>query len=337
MQWGKSGVAALIAAATLIVGMVVGLTGGPVAASTPPESPLRFAPLLSSQSFADPTVVRYRHGYLAVATGYKAPRAVSKSRRGPWRPMRPALGSLPRWAKSPVIWAADLDRRGKHWTLYYAALAHGKNGRCIGVARSRRATGTFHPVGRRPLVCPRRGGVIDPSAFTGAHHRRYLLYKTQGNPATIRAVRLTRNGLHRHRHSRVHVLLRSRTTVENPVMVHRGGGLVLLASEGYFGNCGYRTTWRRAARPAGLRHARVHTLLDQRRTRLCGPGGADVVRHRHRPTLYFHGWTCGRGRHTCPSYFVKDRGARPTARRALYAAQLRWHHGQPHIRALRRR
>jgi arabinan endo-1,5-alpha-L-arabinosidase len=323
-----------------MLGLLAVPTAAPSAGAVPetaPQQTLRFAPLLRSRKFADPAVARYRHGYVAVATGAMAPRAVARSPRGPWHPIGPALSSLPRWATSAGIWAVDLDRVGKRWVLYYAAIVHGQHRRCIGVARSASATKPFHPVGKRPLVCPKRHhrGVIDPSIHTDGH-RRYLLYKTQGTPATIRIVRLAHNGLHRHRHAHSRLLLRLPTIVENPVLIKRGRHVVLLTSQGYYGNCGYRETWRRARHLSGLRHARPHTLLDHRHTRLCGPGGADLVRHHGRKTLYFHAWVCGRGRHTCPTHFLNRRADRPSARRVLYAAHLRWHHGRPHVRALRR-
>lgn len=372
MQRGKWGVLALV--------MVVacGLTVEPAPAQA--SVPLRITPVFHTRGFADPTVVPYGHGYLAVATGWKAPRAVATSPRGPWHQVRPALTDLPHWVRSPLIWAADLDHIGRRWVLYYSAIAHGAHRRCIGVATAKRAIDQFRPVGRHPLICPRRGGVIDPSAFAGRHHRHYLLYKTQGNPATIRLVRLARDGRHkfrphhhghrshhrshhrghhhghrkhghrkhghhhqrkhqrkhqhhgRHRTARSHVLLRSQTTIENPQLVRHGRHLVLFASEGYYGGCGYHTTWRRSRHLLNWRHAEPHGILHRAGTRICGPGGADVVHSPgHHQVIYFHGWTCG-GR-PCPSYFLLDRRRRPSAHRVLYAAHLRWHHGRPRVRA----
>ncbi|MEP9363190.1 family 43 glycosylhydrolase [Nocardioides sp. CN2-186] len=343
MQRGKWGVLALVVVAAC------GLVAAPAQASARPSVTLRIAPVFHTRGFADPTVVPYAHGYLAVGTGWKAPRAVARTPRGPWHQVRPALTDLPRWVRSPQIWAADLNHVGHRWVLYYAAVAHGAHRRCIGVATARRPVDQFRPVGRHPLICPEHGGVIDPSAFVGRHHHRYLVYKTQGNPATIRLVRLAHDGRHKHhrhqhhrhkhhRHHRVarsHLLLRSRTTIENPQLVRHGKQLVLFASEGYFGNCGYHTTWRRSRHLFDWRHSRPHGMLHRRGTRICGPGGADVVRGpRQHQIIYFHGWSCG-GR-PCPAYFLMDRGRRPTAHRVLYAAHLRWHHGKPRVRAFRR-
>ena len=355
MQRGRWGFVALIM--VVACGLTLETASESTAAAPGPlaSMPLRIKPVFHTRGFADPTVVPYAHGYVAVSTGWKAPRAVAKTPRGPWRQVRPALTDLPRWVRSPVIWAADLSHVRHRWVLYYAAVAHGTHRRCIGVATAKHAIDQFRPVGRTPLVCPRRGGVIDPSAFAGRKDRRYLLYKTQGNPATIRLVRLSRDGRHRfhphhhakhhahhrhhHRHhhrvARSHVLLRSQTTIENPELVRHGRHLVLFASEGYYGGCGYHTTWRRSRHLLDWRRARPHAMLHREGTRICGPGGADVVSGpRHRQVVYFHGWSCG-GR-PCPGYFLMDRGRRPSAHRVLYAAHLRWHHGMPRVRAFRR-
>ncbi len=265
--------------------------------------------------FADPSVVAYAGGYLAISTGPNVPRAVSSTPRGPWRRVRSALPELPRWARSRgrSIWASDLVRTRTGWLIYYSAPTGRGDRRCIGVAAARHALDQFHPVGRRPLVCPRRGA-IDPSGFTTRHGRRYLLFKTQGLPTSIRRLALTRDGRHRARHAQDRVLLRSRHVVENPVLVQHGRFLVLFTSEGDFASCGYRTTWRRSRSLQHLRRAAPHSLLRRGNTGVCGPGGADIVTAVHRrPVVFFHGWIGGRDR------------------RALFAAQLRWRHGAPRV------
>ena len=297
----------------------------------------RVIPVLHQEGFADPSVVSIAGGYLAISTGFRAPRAVSSSPRGPWHPVRRALPELPRWVRSPQIWASELVRSRTGWLLYYSAVAHGRTRRCIGVATARHALDRFRPVGRRPLVCPKRGA-IDPSGFVRANGGRYLLFKTQGNPTSIRLLRLTRDGRHRGHHAHPRVLLRSRHTVENPVLVRRKRHLVLFTSEGYFGSCGYETTWRRSRNLFRWGRSEAHPLLRRSNTRICGPGGADVLTAgRKHPVLYFHGWTCGKGRRPCPARFVLDRAKRPYARRVMYAAHLRWKHGTPRVHGFIRR
>jgi arabinan endo-1,5-alpha-L-arabinosidase len=327
MRWGRrAALAALVVVLTLVA--VQGATAASLATRAPA---LRIAPLFHRERFADPSVVSYPGGYVAVSTGYLAPRAVARSPRGPWHPVRAGLAGLPRWARSGQIWAADLVRARHGWLLYYSAVAHGRTRRCIGVAAARHALDRFRTIGKRPLVCPHRGA-IDPSAFTRSNGGRYLLFKTQGNPTSIRLVRLTRDGRHRGRHAHARVLLRSRSTIENPVLVRHHRHLVLFTSEGYFGSCSYRTTWRRSRHLLGWRHARPHELLRRRNTRICGPGGADLLTAgRRQPIVYFHGWTCGHGRRPCPRRFQLGRAKRPWARRVLYAARLRWRRGVPHV------
>ena len=343
MRWGNRAATARPDVGLMVL-LVMVLTAGLTVVLTPDANAVRLrppaqrvAPVLHQQTFADPSVVTISGGYLAVATGWKAPRAVSRSPRGPWRPVSRALAELPRWVRSPQIWAPELVQARDGWLLYYSAVAHGRTRRCIGVATARSPLDEFRPVGRRPLVCPARGA-IDPSGFTRSNGGRFLLFKTQGNPTSIRLLRLTRDGRHRGHHARPRVLLRSRHTIENPVLVRHNRHLVLFTSEGYFGSCAYETTWRRSSNLFRWGRSQAHPLLRRTNTRICGPGGADVLTAgRKRPVLYFHGWTCGRGRQPCPARFVLGRSPRPYARRVMYAAHLRWRHGTPRVHGFVRR
>ena len=363
MQWGdrvdsstRKGrrLGALVTVVALIATLAT-MTGS--AADARPAA-MRVNPLLHGHGFADPSVARYGGGYVAVSTGIGAVRATAHHPTGPWRIRRRAMVRLPRWASDNVIWASDVVRVGHHWLLYYSAPVRGlgPEGRCIGVASSRTALGNFRSTSRRPLVCPGRArtrpaydrmsrrshrlprtGVIDPSGFRSRHGRRYLLYKTQGLPSTIRIVRLSADGRRVKRHARSRQLLRSRHIIENPVMLQKRRRFVLITSEGFYGRCSYRTTWRRSTTLGRhWQHARRHVLL-HRSTRLCGPGGADVVtRAGARPLLFFHGWTCWHTRRACPRRFHIDRphGTRP--HRSLYAAHLRWRRGMPRVRGFLR-
>ncbi|WP_176738438.1 hypothetical protein [Micromonospora pallida] len=94
--------------------------------------------------------------------------------------------------------------------LYYSLPAKGKNGqRCIGVADADDVRGRYEPLGDAPLICPAdsRGaddavpgrpvaaaGVIDPAPFQDAEGRRFVLYKTQQTPSTIRMLRVNDDG-----------------------------------------------------------------------------------------------------------------------------------------------
>ena len=95
------------------------------------------------------------------------------------------------------------------WILYFSAevAGLGLDGRCIGAATATDPTQTFVP-DERPLVCPKQAvapaGVRQdqaarpgpaqgaasstPSYFQDRGGNRYLLYRTQGTPSTIRIV-----------------------------------------------------------------------------------------------------------------------------------------------------
>ncbi|KRE98807.1 hypothetical protein ASG88_17370 [Nocardioides sp. Soil777] len=317
------------------------------ASSAAPDRP---RPVLTGD-FADPAVAVLGSGYVGFSTGSLVPRAVSDRPRGAWRAAGRGLVRLPSWSHADGdVWASDVARVDGWWLLYFAAPVRGigKYGRCIGVARSRTALGGFVPVGGRPLVCPSyakapaagddvpqpdrslpRAGVIDPSLFV-EDGRPHLLYKTDRIPSSIRVVPLTRSGI---RVAGPSVeLLRRDGVLENPVVVKRPEGYVMLLSQGDFGRCSYRTVWRRSAFLLDWSAAEEGVLLDRARTGLCGPGGADVsaVPRGSRLRLFLHAWTCERRQ--CPAGvdLVKKR-SKLGSRRPMYAAELAWPGGVPTV------
>lgn len=334
---------ASIATLVLVLGGLA-VTGATIGAG--PAEAHRHSPRpVSDHTVADPSVVPYGTGFLAISTGEGAPGAVASSAFGEWHRTGPLLRNLPHWAKNHLVWAADAAQVGRRWVMYYSVPVRGigHDARCIGVAVSSNPAHGFDAHGRRPLVCPSgaharaddrlrgrarslpRRGVIDPSYFHRGE-RSYLLYRTQGTPATIRIVRLHHQGLRAAHHS--HQILRTRRITENPVLVKHGHRYVLFASQGYYGSCSYATSWR-ASR--SLRHfpTHGHRLLSRHRTRICGPGGLDVAGR----TVFFHGWLCGdEGRHCRRSHDYTHRAA---ARRLMYAGRLHWRHGRPHVQVLR--
>lgn len=315
------------------------------ASAMPPTPP---APLAQRPPVADPSVVTAPSGLVAVSTGLNTPRLAAPGPAGPWTRVPAALGSLPSWATGPEIWAAELHQAGDRWLLYFSAPVGGlgPEGRCIGVAQSDAALGTFHPVEDRPLVCPsraraRRGydrgdnrsGVIDPSVLTDRDGRIWLSYKTQGLPSSLRVVRLDRSGRRTAGHAGGRPassaeLLRAQDTIENPVLARQGGEYVLFYSRGNFRTCRYRTYWRRADSLEELRLAKAKPLLNRSTTGICGPGGADVVRRGGRTEIYFHGWVCGalgeEPTPPCPATLNADRDVHLEPRRVLYGARLGW-------------
>jgi arabinan endo-1,5-alpha-L-arabinosidase len=301
-------------------------------------------PVLSYRGAADPTVAQYPGGWVAVSTGPGAPRAYAPQPGGPWQNIPSALTVQPSWAISGRYWASDLVLVNGVWMLYFSAevAGLGLDGRCIGVATATDPTAAFVP-DERPLVCPRqavsppaydkikrrdrnmpKGGVIDPDFFKDKRGHQYLLYRTQGTPSSIRLVELPGSGLPAG-HARSTELVRRGGVIENPTMVRRGRQYVLITSEGEFGECSYKTTFRRSAKLTDWSRAKRQVLVDSKKSGLCGSGGADVGRGASgEPLLFFHAWTCPALAGNCPGGHNYDREDVYDARRSLFAAELRF-------------
>ena len=302
-------------------------------------------PVLSYRGVADPTVARYPGGWVAVATGPAAPRAIAPQPGGPWQNIPSALTLLPSWAISGRIWASDLVQVNGVWTLYFSAevAGLGLDGRCIGTATASDPTQTFVP-DERPLVCPRqavappaydkikrrdrgmpRGGVIDPDYFKDKGGKQYLLYRTQGTPSSIRIVELPSSGRGDGPPARSSELVRHPGVIENPSLIRRGRQYVLLTSEGDFRQCSYKTTFRRSVRLTDWSRSDRQVLVDTKKSGLCGPGGADLGRGPGgEPMLFFHAWTCPELGGNCPGGNVYSRAPLYDARRSLFAGVLRF-------------
>lgn len=312
-------------------------------------------PLLWSGAVGDPSVVKVGDRRVVVATGKQVNRAFKEPGKD-WQWTDPVLSARPAWAKKEAdIWAADITRARGRWILYYSVPVDGLGrwGRCIGVAVASSALGSFRPVGTRPLVCPKAAdtpraadrvkgtkglnviGVIDPSAFID-RGRRYLLYKTDGVPSSIRLLPLTKGGLgvrkgaNRRRPSSE--LVRSAGVIENPVLLRRRKDYYLFASEGDFARCTYRETWRRSRALTDWDGADSGVLLDRKRTAgLCGPAGGDILVEGRKTTLYFHGWVRSGTTKPMPRTFWAWAG-KHSALRAMYGARLKFPGKVPTVR-----
>ncbi len=284
---------------------------------------------------ADPGFVRDGNHYYAFMTGGLARVATAKNPQGPWTPLPDALSRWGAWASGAgAVWAPDAVHTSAGWVLYYAAQARGFAGqRCIGTAIAENAAGPYEP-SDTPLICPRLGGedpvadrpdttagVIDPSPFQAADGRRYLLYKTQKTPGTLRMFPVSADGLHGVGDIS-HELVRHADSIENPTMVQRGDSYVLFASANWYDQCKYSTVWRRSTDLWSFADKEEHVLLDRANTGLCGPGGADVVADGSGPDrMLLHGWVCSEDNTPCQyDGLVTD----PAKRRVIYAAVLTW-------------
>ena len=180
---------------------------------------------------------------------------------------------------------------------------------CGGVAHSRSAVSGFKPVGDHP----------------------HLVHKTDRIPSSIRLLPLSANGQHAAGTSVD--LFRHDGVLENPVLIERPAGWVMLLSQGDFTRCSYRTIWRRSTSILDWSAATSGVLLDHK-SGLCLPGGADVtpLPHSKRLRVYFHAWTCHGTSTPCGPAIHRDKVRhRSRAIRPMYAAGLRWVDGVPVI------
>jgi arabinan endo-1,5-alpha-L-arabinosidase len=322
-------------AAVLALGVGVAIAAAPL-----PAMAAAPGPVYSGSQVADPGVVRTGGHFYAFATGSRAPMFEGDEAGGPWTSLGPALESGPGWATDGAVWAPDAVQTSAGWVLYFSLPAKGMNGqRCIGVATAPAVTGPYTPAAD-PLICPdgtdgahdtvpgrpvAGAGVIDPSPFQHSDGRRFILYKTQQTPSTIRMLRLDDAGTDWIGNASGE-LIQNSGIVENPVMVQRDSTYVLFASRFGFDTCGYATAYYTSTNLWDFHGSAQHDLMTQSSTGgLCGPGGADVT-----PSLdggwriFLAAWVCDgtspcTGGGTVPS----------TARRVLYAAVLNWNGATP--------
>jgi len=327
-------VARRLALVAVTAGLVTGFAPLPALASVP--QPV-YAP---ASGVADPGVIRSDNDFYVYASGPRVQAHWGDTAAGSWTSLGPMLTSTGDWAASNSSWAPDAVHTPAGWVLYYAAPATGFNDqRCIGVAIADTPTGPFTPVGDSPLICPggsklgaddsvpghpvAGAGVIDPSPFQDSDGRRYILYKTQQTPSTLRMLRLNDNGTH-WIGIRSQELVRRSGIIENPVLVQRGSTYVLFASRYGYDNCSYATVYLRSSDRWDFSGATEQPLMNTSTTGICGPGGADVT-----PSLdggwriFLHGWVCGTGTTACEQSQL-DEPVTVEHRRVLYAAVLHW-------------
>ncbi|SEB84754.1 Glycosyl hydrolases family 43 [Nocardioides exalbidus] len=327
-----------------LLGPLLGTLLAPATAATADVVAFPPRPLFWEQPLADPSVVHDGTRWFAAGTGWRGATASSTQEYAGWVPGAPLLAARPDWARNGDVWAPEVVRAPDGtWLTYYSIPVTGlpsTDDRCIGVATSPDLSVPFTPLQTQPLACPSgaatavasdvvpterglpRRGVIDPSSYVAPDGRRFLLYRTQGTPSSIRMVRLTASGLRAAGPSRE--LLRDPGVLENPEMVDARGTHHLLLSRGDFGSCSYRTVWR--ASPSirrGWQSAPEATLLDRRTTGICGPGGADYVPGTPN-RLFVHGWVCDGANGPCEATYSSHSDAALRGRRVLYLARLRW-------------
>lgn len=288
---------------------------------------------------ADPGVVRDGNDYYAYTTALPLGHvARANTPQGPWVVLdHGAVANYPAWASGVrAVWAPDAVHTSAGWVLYFSLEAKGFNRqRCIGTAVADTPAGPFTP-SDTPLICPlaslggedlaadrpdTTSGVIDPAPFQASDGQRYLLYKTQKTPGTIRMVEMSSDGLHATGISKE--LVRHSDSIENPAMVQRGSTYVLFASVNWYNQCKYATAYRTSDDPWSWTDKEEHILLDQANTGICGPGGADVVADGNGPDrIFLHGWVCDAANDPCQ--WDEASPVPGPKRRVMYAAVLGW-------------
>lgn len=308
----RFGVAVLTSACCLLVSVAVASAG----AATDPV-PVKTTSGIY-QKMDDPGVLLYKGEFYALRTGTGLREAWSSSAGGPWTAAVDRLSTantIPGWVKPrTAIWAPDIiDVTSTRFVVYYSAVLSDRSGRrCIGAAVGSTPKGPFKMLGGGPLACPvssaqdnplddpghmnRAQGLIDASpqwVTISGQRRLYLLYKTQGLPATIRMVRLSAA-------SGTSVLGRSRellynetTTIEAPSLVQHGGYFIVFVAHGAFNHCRYATWWFKSRHIWSWDSGSGRVLMDQSGTGLCGPGTADVTASQvpGQWRIFFNGWT----------------------------------------------
>ncbi|MFF4578845.1 glycoside hydrolase family 43 protein [Streptomyces sp. NPDC001373] len=278
------------------------------------------------RNFPDPDVVKVGRTYHAYATHGETANIqhATSADLVHWQPVDtdplPRLGA---WAEPErsLVWAPEVFAHGSGFTLYYTARDRAGGRQCIGAARSESPDGPFTPAAE-PLVCPTdRGGAIDASSFTEGH-RRYVLWKNDGNCCGIATgIHLQPVSWDGTRTTGGAVTLIERDLpwegdlVEAPTLVRRDGRYVLLYSADFYRDHRYKTGYAIADRLTGPYKKGPEPLLSSASFggAVRGPGGQDVVTGPDgRDRILFHGWS--------PD---------GSDRRLLYAAGLRFTEGRP--------
>jgi hypothetical protein len=280
--------------------------GAAAEAEAPAQVVDRYQNPVYAEDFADPFVLRAGRVFFAYSThqGLANIQILSSPDLVRWQSVGTALPFLPFWAEGPNVWAPTVLARSGHHVLYYA-VREVRSGRfCVSVATSDAGPqGPFFDRSSEPLVCQRdRGGTIDPSTFTRADGRAFLLFKSEGiagrEPTRLWSAPLDATGLHLA--GRPTELLHTeqpweQPIIENPAMAYGGGRYFLFYSANRWQTAGYATGYAVCDSPLGpcRRPARPRVLSSANGA--VGPGGADFFTDTAGdPWVAYHAWSGSR-------------------------------------------
>jgi arabinan endo-1,5-alpha-L-arabinosidase len=140
-----------------------------------------------NQNFADPTILKaedgfyYGYGTNSSVNGKEIHIQVIRSKNLiDWKFIGDALPEKPTWA-SHDFWAPHVlyDNKLKTYFLYYSGEMNSANGKCLGVATSKKPEGPFIDKGE-PLLCGEGFVNIDPMAIDDLENNSKLLFWGSG-------------------------------------------------------------------------------------------------------------------------------------------------------------
>jgi beta-xylosidase len=238
-------------------------------------------------------VLRYGDTYFAYgsSTGWEKDGSVFPILRSEdlrhWRFVGNALKDGPAWSTGD-LWSPSVLRWHGHYLLYYNAersyyTAQHKqvNEHCLTVAESAHPWGPFTTVNM--LVC-RSGmwqGFIDPAPLVAPKKALYLYFSVDFPVHSIRALRLSADGLHALGRPRFLLSFSpywrslNSDTVEGPWSLHRHGFYYLFYSTGSW-NSDYRMSYAVSRKPLGPFSDSAPVPILKGRAKLRGPGGGSV-------------------------------------------------------------
>ncbi len=290
------------AALVLVLGVLLLLsalgTTGPAYARTDRQAPIGSDRFWIGHAyrgdFPDPSVVKVGDTWFAYSTTIAALHlpVIRSTDLVHWSAVGEGMVRPARWAATRKIgkrrfattWAPAVARFGNRWVHAYATPVRRKTPRkmCISMSSSRRAARGYVDRSRRPLICPRGRGAIDPQFFTDAGGQNYLLWKTEqkpGRPSQLKISPLTRSG--RKLAGRAQTLLATQERwehplIENPSMILFGGRYYLFYSGASYADDSYATGYAICESATGPCTRPVAGPLLATGDRVSGPGGASA-------------------------------------------------------------
>ncbi|KAL7625223.1 hypothetical protein AAE478_004438 [Parahypoxylon ruwenzoriense] len=273
------------------------------------------------QNFPDPSIVQdvdgWWYAFGTAGDGKQVQVARAQGLYEEWTLLD--IDALPKpgaWTTGMNTWAPDVHRTpdGKYVMYYSGEVAQDSAHHCIGSATADTVTGPYIP-DDQPFACDLTvGGAIDPSGFTDADGKQYVLYKIDGNsighggscgnsvppivPTPIMMQEVGEDGVTRIGQP-VQIFDRSDDDgplVEAPRMLLTTDGLyILFFSSGCYLETSYNVNYATSTGVKGPFERASRPILRSGDLGLKAPGGATGVNVGDRVGLAFHA-NCPEGR-----------------------------------------